>query len=59
MKPTILTDIDGVCLSWQSGLPYFAQKYNLPLEHILKMIQDENLFLLVNCSIPTITLVNN
>lgn len=41
MKPTILTDIDGVCLSWQSGLPYFAQKYNLPLEHILKMIQDE------------------
>lgn len=43
MKPVILTDIDGVCLSWQSGLPYFAQKYNLPLEHILKMIQDENL----------------
>lgn len=41
MKPVILTDIDGVCLSWQSGLPYFAQKYNLPLEHILKMIQDE------------------
>lgn len=41
MKPVILTDVDGVCLSWQSGLPYFAQKYNLPLEHILKMIQDE------------------
>ncbi|CAH1615540.1 hypothetical protein UGJNECP4_00214 [Escherichia phage UGJNEcP4] len=41
MKPVILTDIDGVCLSWQSGLPYFAQKYNLPLEHILNMIQDE------------------
>lgn len=41
MKPVILTDIDGVCISWQSGLPYFAQKYHLPLEHILTMIQDE------------------
>jgi hypothetical protein len=41
MKPVILTDIDGVCISWQSGLPYFAQKYNLPLQHILNMIQDE------------------
>lgn len=41
MKPVILTDIDDVCLSWQSGLPYFAQKYNLPLDHILEMIQEQ------------------
>lgn len=40
-KPVIATDVDGVLLSWQSGLPYFAQKYNLPLEHILEMIQDD------------------
>lgn len=40
-KPVIATDVDGVLLSWQSGLPYFAQKYNLPLEHILDMIQDD------------------
>lgn len=40
-RPVIATDVDGVLLSWQSGLPYFAQKYNLPLEHILEMIQDD------------------
>lgn len=36
--PVIATDIDGVVVKWQSGLPYFAQKYNLPLEHILDLI---------------------
>lgn len=40
-KKVIVTDVDGVLLSWQSGLPYFAQKYNLPLDHILEMIQDD------------------
>lgn len=40
-RPVIVTDVDGVLLSWQSGLPFFAQKYNLPLEHILSMIQDD------------------
>lgn len=40
-RQTIATDVDGVLLSWQSGLPYFAQKYNLPLDHILEMIQNE------------------
>lgn len=40
-RKVIATDVDGVLLSWQSGLPYFAQKYNLPLEHILDMIQDD------------------
>lgn len=40
-KKIIATDVDGVLLSWQSGLPYFAQKYNLPLDHILEMIVDD------------------
>lgn len=39
--PVILTDIDGVAIQWQSGLPYFAQKYNLPLEHILNVIIED------------------
>lgn len=39
--PVILTDIDGVAIQWQSGLPYFAQKYNLPLEHILSVIIED------------------
>lgn len=41
VRPVILTDVDGVLISWQSGLPYFAQKYNLPLDHILKMMEDD------------------
>lgn len=39
--PVIATDIDGVVVKWQSGLPYFAQKYNLPLQHILDLIIDD------------------
>lgn len=39
--PVIATDIDGVVIKWQSGLPYFAQKYNLPLEHILNVIIED------------------
>lgn len=40
-KPIISTDVDGVLVKWQSGLPYFAQKYNLPVHHILEMIIDD------------------
>lgn len=40
-KPIIATDVDGVLVKWQSGLPYFAQKYNLPVHHILDMIIDD------------------
>lgn len=39
--PVIATDIDGVVVKWQSGLPYFAQKYNLPLQHILDLIIED------------------
>ena len=28
-KPIIVTDVDGVLVKWQSGLPYFAQKYGI------------------------------
>lgn len=40
-KPVIATDVDGIIVKWQSGLPYFAQKYNLPVEHILEMMTTE------------------
>lgn len=40
-RPIIATDIDGVVIKWQSGLPYFAQKYNLPLAHILNVIIED------------------
>lgn len=40
-KPVIATDVDGIIVKWQSGLPYFAQKYNLPVEHILDMMTTE------------------
>lgn len=30
MNPTVLIDIDGVCVQWQSGLPYFMAKHSLP-----------------------------
>ncbi|CCI88777.1 phage protein [Yersinia phage phiR1-RT] len=38
MKPIIVTDVDGILVKWQSGLPYFAQKYNLPIDAILDLI---------------------
>ncbi|AEO97131.1 hypothetical protein CPTAKMNP4_197 [Salmonella phage vB_SenM-AKM_NP4] len=52
-KPVIVTDVDGILVKWQSGLPYFAQKYNLPLNHILEMMVDEKFIapgVLFNCS---------
>ncbi|QOI66412.1 hypothetical protein [Erwinia phage FBB1] len=41
-KPVIVTDIDGVAIIWQSGLPFFAQKYNLDVENILKIIIEDD-----------------
>lgn len=35
-KPIGLLDVDGVCIKWQSGLPYFCGKHNLPLENVIK-----------------------
>jgi 5'(3')-deoxyribonucleotidase len=52
-RPVIVTDVDGILVKWQSGLPYFAQKYNLPLDHILEMMVDEKFIApskLFNCS---------
>lgn len=40
-RPVILTDIDGVLVKWQSGLPFFAAKHNMPTDMILEMIVDE------------------
>ncbi|ASD52163.1 hypothetical protein KNT64_gp211 [Pseudomonas phage PspYZU05] len=40
-KPVIATDIDGVVIQWQSALSYFALKYNLPVERIIKMMINE------------------
>lgn len=36
-KPVILTDIDGVGIKWQSGLPYFAGEMNMPLDKIIEL----------------------
>lgn len=36
-KPIILTDVDGVLIKWQSGLPFFAQKYGIVSEGIQKL----------------------
>lgn len=40
-KPVIATDVDGILVKWQSGLPYFAQKYNLKTESILELITED------------------
>lgn len=41
MKPVIPIDIDGVAVSWQSNLPFFAAEHNIPTDRILQMIVDE------------------
>lgn len=41
MKPIILTDVDGVLIRWQSGLPFFAQKYGLKSQAIQSMQHEE------------------
>lgn len=42
MRPIIATDVDGIIVKWQSGLAYFAQKYQLPVDSILKiMVEDK------------------
>lgn len=40
-KKVILTDIDGIVVKWQSGLPFFAAKHNMPTDVMLEMIVDE------------------
>lgn len=41
MKPVILTDIDGVLIQWQSGLPYFAAKHNLNVARTLELLYED------------------
>lgn len=41
MKPVILIDVDGVCVKWQSGLPYFMAKYNINADKALQTMLDE------------------
>lgn len=40
-KDVILTDIDGICVRWQSGLPFFLSKHNMPTDTALEMVTDE------------------
>lgn len=40
-KDVILTDIDGICVRWQSGLPFFLSKHNMPTNTALEMVTDE------------------
>ncbi|WJJ54847.1 DNA ligase [Acinetobacter phage AB1I1M-1] len=42
IRPIVLIDIDGVCVKWQSGLPYYMAKHNIPTNNALKtMISEE------------------
>lgn len=41
MNPTVLIDIDGVCVQWQSGLPYFMAKHSLPTGPALASLLNE------------------
>ncbi|WWQ13077.1 HAD-superfamily hydrolase [Morganella phage vB_Mm5] len=40
-KKVILTDIDGVTTKWQSGLPHFLAKHNIPTDSCLDMFYTE------------------
>lgn len=40
-KPVIPIDIDGVVVSWQSNLPFFAAEHNIPTDRILEMMVDD------------------
>lgn len=40
-RKVILTDIDGIAIKWQSGLPFFAAKHNMPTDMILDMMVDD------------------
>lgn len=41
-KRVILTDVDGILIKWQSGLPYFVQKYGIDTSVILETMVTEN-----------------
>ena len=40
-RPVIAIDIDGVCVKWQSGLPYYLAKHALNTDNALKCILTE------------------
>lgn len=42
MKDIILTDVDGVLVKWQSGLPFFASKYGIKSEGINRLVYTED-----------------
>lgn len=41
-RKVIVTDVDGILVKWQSGLPYFAQKYQLPISNILSLLVNDS-----------------
>ncbi|QPI13913.1 hypothetical protein MYO4S_00157 [Serratia phage 4S] len=41
MKPVIATDVDGILVKWQSGLPYFMAKYNIPTKNVLDIMVND------------------
>lgn len=40
-RPVVAIDVDGVCVKWQSGLPYYLAKHALPTQNALKCILTE------------------
>ncbi|ADG60107.1 hypothetical protein Acj9p207 [Acinetobacter phage Acj9] len=41
IRPVVLIDVDGCCVKWQSGLPYYMQKHGLDTSKALEMMLSE------------------
>jgi hypothetical protein len=41
LKPIFITDVDGVLLSWQTGLIFFLNDRGLKSDHIIEIIHNE------------------
>lgn len=40
-RPVAVLDVDGVCVQWQSGLPYYMAKHAIPTDKALECILTE------------------
>lgn len=40
-KEVVATDVDGILVRWQSGLPYFLAKYNIPTKAVLDLLVND------------------
>ncbi|WJZ28100.1 hypothetical protein NCTGTJJY_CDS0221 [Serratia phage 92A1] len=40
-RKVLATDVDGILVKWQSGLPYFLAKYNIPTKAVLDIMVND------------------